>query len=41
MNATFRGLFANRNLPLNISITFLYFHYTSADPTLKCLEKNC
>ena len=41
MNATFRGLFANRNLPLNISIIFLYFHYTSADPTLKRLEKNC
>lgn len=33
-NATFKGLFSNINLPLNISIIFLY-HYTSADATFK------
>ena len=33
-NATFKGLFTNINLPLNISIIFLY-HYTSADATFK------
>lgn len=34
-NATFEGLFTNTNLPLNISIIFLNYHYTSADATFK------